>query len=103
MRRRVQRLLNFTPTTWNKKRANVIIQVFINIETTFPCSSMVERVPVKDEVVGSNPTGGALRQAQCKHIRQVYAECIEGNPTGGAVWMENPRGVASYHPTGVKV
>ena len=24
-----------------------------------PCSSMVERVPVKDEVVGSNPTGGA--------------------------------------------
>ena len=28
---------------------------------------MVERDPVKVKVVGSNPTCGALRQAQCKH------------------------------------
>ena len=27
---------------------------------------MVERDPVKIKVVGSNPTGGALRQAQCR-------------------------------------
>ena len=27
---------------------------------------MVEQIPVKNEVVGSSPTGGALRQAQCK-------------------------------------
>ncbi len=29
------------------------------INNLFPCSSMVEQIPVKNEVVGSSPTGGA--------------------------------------------
>ncbi len=32
----------------------------------FPGSAAVAQVPVKHLVVGSNPTRGALRQAQCK-------------------------------------
>jgi putative endonuclease len=39
---------------------------------TFPCSSTVERLPVKKKVPGSNPGGGALRQAQCFANMKYY-------------------------------
>ena len=41
----------------------------------FPRSSMVERIPVKNKVVGSNPTEGALRQAQCEHLLSEDGGC----------------------------
>ncbi len=38
---------------------DIILKQFNILNLLLPCSSAVEQIPVKNKVVGSNPTGGA--------------------------------------------
>ena len=51
----------------------------VSIRKIFPCSSTVERSPVKRDVEGSNPSGGANHSGLVAHVAES-TRLLPGRP-----------------------